>query len=118
MYPSCIKFKAADGTLAKGAITFLSQDKEHSHQQIHQFGHRMFEIVCDKLHCSSNHWSRYSDGCEAKIKSGYVVADMLRAAENTDKCSGPLTFKSGSCKYFPNCSYVINRSFQYPMLIM
>ena len=70
MYPSCIKFKAADGALAKGAITFLSQDKEHFHQQIQQFEHKMFEIVCDKLHCSSNHWSRYSDGCEAKIKSG------------------------------------------------
>ena len=31
MYPICIEFKAGDGTIAKGAITFLSEDKEHSH---------------------------------------------------------------------------------------
>ena len=50
MYPICIEFKAADGTIAKGAIIFLSEDKEHSHQQIQQFEHRMFEVVCEKLH--------------------------------------------------------------------
>ena len=31
MYAICIEFKAADRTIAKGAITFLSEDKEHSH---------------------------------------------------------------------------------------
>ena len=60
MYPICLEFKAADGTIAKGAITFLSEDKEHSHQQIQQFEHRMFEIVRKKLHCPLNHWIRYS----------------------------------------------------------
>ena len=34
MYPVCIEFKAADETIAKGTITFLSVGKEHSHQQI------------------------------------------------------------------------------------
>ena len=29
MYPIGIEFKAADGTIAKGAITFLSEDKGH-----------------------------------------------------------------------------------------
>ena len=33
MYPIGIEFKAADGTIAKSAITFLSEDNEHSHQQ-------------------------------------------------------------------------------------
>ena len=47
MYPFCIEFKAADGTIANGAITFLSEDKEHSHLQIQQFQQRMFEIVCE-----------------------------------------------------------------------
>ena len=42
----------------------------------------MFEIVCEKLHRPLNHWIRYSDGCGAQFKSGYVVADMLRATEN------------------------------------
>ena len=54
MYPICIEFKAGDGTIAKGAITFLSEDKEHSHPQIQQFEHRMFEIMLEiireKLH--------------------------------------------------------------------
>ena len=31
MYAICIEFKAADRAIAKGAITFLSADKEHSH---------------------------------------------------------------------------------------
>ena len=42
----------------------------------------MFEIVREKLHHPLNHWIRYSDGCGAQFKSGYVVADMLRATEN------------------------------------
>ena len=32
MYPTCIEFKAADGRIAKGVKTFLSEDKEYSHQ--------------------------------------------------------------------------------------
>ena len=54
MYPICIEFKAGDGTIAKGAITFLSEDKEHSHPQIQQFEHMMLEIMLEiireKLH--------------------------------------------------------------------
>ena len=65
MYPICTEFKAADRTIAKGAIAFLSEDKEHSHQQVQQFEHRMFEIVREKLH-----WIHYSDGCGAQFKSG------------------------------------------------
>ena len=59
MYPICIEFKAADGTIAKGSVTFLSEDKEHSHQHVQQFEHRMFEIVREKLHRPLNHWIRY-----------------------------------------------------------
>ena len=45
MYTICIEFKAADGTIVKGTIAFLSEDKEHSHQQIQQLEYRMFEII-------------------------------------------------------------------------
>ena len=55
MYPICIELKAADGTIAKGAITFMSEGKEHSHQQIQQFEHRMFEIIHEKRHRPLNH---------------------------------------------------------------
>ena len=82
MYPICIEFKAADGAIAKGAIIFLSEDKEHFHQQIQQFEPRMVEIVRVKLHRPLNHWICYSDGCGAQFKSGSVVADILRATEN------------------------------------
>ena len=33
MYPVYVKFKSADGTIQKQLITFLPEDKEHSHQQ-------------------------------------------------------------------------------------
>ena len=93
MYPICIEFKAADGTIAKGAITFLPEDKEHSHQQTQKSEQIIFEIVCEKLHRPLNHWIRYIDGCGAQFKSEYVVADMLRATENYQ-------VKSVSFKYF------------------
>ena len=35
-----------------------------------------------KLHRPLTHWIRYIDGCGSQFKSGYVVADMLRATEN------------------------------------
>ena len=82
MYPICLEFKAADGTIAKGAMTFLSEDKEHSHQQIQQLEQSMFEIVHENLQHPLNYWIRYSDECGPQFKSGYVVADMLRATEN------------------------------------
>ena len=73
MCPICIEFKAADGTIAKGAITFLPEDKEHSHQQIQQSEQIIFEIVCEKLHRPLNHWIRYSDGCGAQVWSPVQV---------------------------------------------
>ena len=44
-YPICIEYKSPDGKICKGAVTFLSEDKEHSHQQVQQFEKRMLEIV-------------------------------------------------------------------------
>ena len=102
MYPICIEFKAADERIAKGAITFLSEDKEYSQQQNQQFEHSIFEIVREKLQLPLNHWIHYSDGCGAQFKSEYVVADMLHASENYQ-------VKSVSFNYFEshegkNCS--------------
>ena len=42
----------------------------------------MFEIIREKFHRPLNHWIRYSDGCGAQFKSGYVVVHMLCATEN------------------------------------
>ena len=42
IYPICIEYKSPDGKICKGAVTFLSEYKEHSHQQVQQFEKRMF----------------------------------------------------------------------------
>ena len=93
MYPICTEFKAADGTITKGAITLLSEDNQHFDQQMQQFEHRMFESIREKIHRPLNHWIHYSDGCEAHVKSVYVAAGMLRATENYQR-------KSVSFNYF------------------
>ena len=54
----------------------MSEDKDHSHQQVQQF-----DIVREKLQRPLNNWIRYSDGCGAQFKSGYVVADLFNAPE-------------------------------------
>ena len=73
--------KTSDGAIDKGAKTFLSEDKEYSHQQIQQFEHRMFEIFCETFQHPLNHWICYTDGCGAQCKSEYVIADMLHSSE-------------------------------------
>ena len=81
MYPICIEYRADDGSIAKMAITFLSEDKDHSNQQVQQFEKRMFEIVREKLKRPMTKWIRYSDGCGGQFKSGFCVADLLEAPE-------------------------------------
>ena len=73
MYPICLEYKTPEGTISKGAVTFISDDKDHSHQQVQQFDKRMFQIVCEHLKCPITNWIRYSDGCGAQFKSGYVL---------------------------------------------
>ena len=36
MYPVCVEY-VADGVVKKGAITFISGDKKHDHEQVQQF---------------------------------------------------------------------------------
>ena len=81
MYPICVEYKDSDGNIKKGAITFIIEDKDHSHQQVVQFEKRMFEIVREKLNQPIKNWIRFSDGCGAQFKSGYAVADLFNAKE-------------------------------------
>ena len=81
IYPICVEFKNEDNEICKGAITFISDDKDHSHQQVQQFEKRMFELVRDKLKRPVNNWIRYSDGCSAQFKSGFAIADMFESKE-------------------------------------
>ena len=92
MYPICIEYKTDDGTIRKGAITFISDDKDHSHQQIQQFEKRMFQIVCDKLRRPINNWIRYTDGCGAQFKSGFAAADLFNAPDTFEIESATFNF--------------------------
>ena len=82
MYLGCVEYKDSDGNIKKGAITFLSEDKEHSHQQVAAFEKRMFEIIREKISHPIRNWIRFSDGCGAQFKSGYAVADLFRTKES------------------------------------
>ena len=79
MYPICVEYLTPEETIAKMTITFISDDKDHSHQQVQQFEQRMFKILSEKLNCPITNWIRYNDGCGAQFKSGYVVSDMFHA---------------------------------------
>ena len=72
MYPICLEYKNVDGELTKGVITFLFEDKDHSHQQVQKFEERMFMAVCEEWNREVTNWVRYSDGCSAQFKSGCV----------------------------------------------
>ena len=52
----------------------------------------MFEIVREKLQYPLKHWIRYSYGCEAPFKSGYVVTDLLHGSESNQVKSASFNF--------------------------
>ena len=82
VYPICLEFKMEDdGPVHKGAITFISDDKLHDHQQVKAFEKRMFEMVRNKYGFIVNHWQRWSDGCGAQFKSKFVNHDLLQARD-------------------------------------
>ena len=82
IYPICNEFKATDKKISKDVITFLSEDKEHSHQQIQHFEYRTFEIICEKLQHPLNHQICYSYGCGTQLKSEYIVSHLLHESKN------------------------------------
>ena len=83
VYPICMEFKTTeDGPVHKGAITFISDDKIHGHQQVKAFENRMFEMVRNDFGLNVTHWQRWSDGCRAQFKSKFVNSDLLKAKES------------------------------------
>ena len=55
MYPICVEYIDDQDQLAKGAITLLSDDTNHSNQQVQNFEKRAVEIIKEKLNRSFNH---------------------------------------------------------------
>ena len=78
LYPICIEYVSDNGELKKGAISFLTEDKIHDHQQVKEFESRMFEIVRSKIRNITN-WKRFSDGCGQQFRSRFTVADLIKA---------------------------------------
>ena len=44
----CVEF-LLDGVIQKGAVVFLSDDKDHDAQQVTAFEQRMLQIICNKI---------------------------------------------------------------------
>ena len=102
MYPVCLEYKDSDENIKKGAITFFSEEKEHSHQHFAAFEKRMFEIIREKISHPIRNWIRFSDGCGAQFKSGYAVADLFRTKESFDLENVCFNFLSRVSTYHHN----------------
>ena len=76
LYPVCIEF-IQDGEIKKGAVSFISKDRNHDHQQVQKFEIRLFEIIREQLGREIRNWGRFSDGCASQFKSCYCVADLF-----------------------------------------
>ena len=49
LYPICAEYIVENGSLKKGTISFLTDDKIYDHQQIRDYEVPMFEIIHEKL---------------------------------------------------------------------
>ena len=57
VYPICIEYKIIDDDSAhKGAISFISDDKDYDHQQVKAFARRTFEILRKEIGLEISHW--------------------------------------------------------------
>ena len=81
LYPICVEYLGTDGILKKAAIAFLTDDKVHDHQQARDFEGRMFEIIREKLQRPILNWKRLTDGCDGQFRSGFTLADLMKACE-------------------------------------
>ena len=78
MYPLCVEYLNNEGTLCKGGIVFLSEDKLHDHQQIEEIENKAFEIMKNHVPYEIKNWKRFSDDCGAQFWSGYVIANLFK----------------------------------------
>ena len=76
----------------KGAITFISDDKVHDHQQVKAFEKRMFEMIRNDYGMVIEHWQRWSDGCGAQFKSRFVNHDLLQAQSSFNLTSASFSY--------------------------
>ena len=58
--PICVEY-LEDDTVKKSAVSFISSDSEHDHEQIQKFEQRLFEITHEKVCLGIKNWARFSD---------------------------------------------------------
>ena len=68
-----VEFVKKDSVLLKGAISSLTADKIHNHQQVASFEERMIEIIHEVG--TVRRWKQFSDGRGTQFKSRYVIPD-------------------------------------------
>ena len=80
LYPVCIEY-VEDGELKKAAVSFISEDLKHDHQQVQRFEERLFQIVREKIRPNIVNWFRFSYGCGGQFKSRHCIADLFTDIE-------------------------------------
>ena len=93
MYPMIFEYVDVNGELIKAAYVFLSDDKQHDHQQVRAFEMEAFRLFRRDTGMTADHWTRFTDGCGAQFRSQYCNADLTNACDD-------LKLKSASFHYF------------------
>ena len=93
MYPMIFECLDSDGVLSKAAYVFLSDDKQHDHQQVRAFEKEAFRLFREDTGINVVNWARFTDGCGAQFRSQYCNGDLMKACDD-------LQLKSASFHYF------------------
>ena len=65
----------------KASIIFVSDDLGHDHQQVKKMEERAVKVCEEKTGLKFFKGGRFTDGCRAQYKSGFVVADQCSAGQ-------------------------------------
>ena len=82
-YPVAVRFfDRSKQEVAKGAIIFISEDKQHDFEQVEKFEARVIEICEQKCEQVILNWNRWSDNCAAQFKSKKTIGKLTAAKRN------------------------------------
>ena len=73
--PICVEY-LEDDIMKKSAVSFISSDSKHDHEQIQKFEQRLFEIIHEKVCLGIKNWARFSNSYSTQFKLQYCVADL------------------------------------------
>ena len=76
LYPICVEY-LEDGIMKKSAVTFISSDKKHDHEQIQKFHQCLFETISENVYPGIKNWACFSNDCSAQFKSQHCLVDLF-----------------------------------------